>query len=1175
MNNESSEQSEVNNSVLVEQLAEEYLSRLRNGRRPRVSEYTDKHPELADDIRDVFRTLAMLEDLAPDHQEAAADLALFASTEMPTQLGEYHILSELGRGGMGVVYEAEHSTMRRQVALKVLHKRSANRDHDLQRFLREARAAGRLHHTNIVPVFEVGEDNGVSFYAMQCIRGQNLDLVINDLKRLQNPSLPVPKRQDESQSAAQCLLSGVYESAANQTVIVDGSDVKEDRPAVTESGVATDKMSDIVVPDSSELSNVGEEKEGYFRRVARIGLQIADALGYAHEHGILHRDIKPSNLILDTEGTVWITDFGLARSEGDDLTHTGDIVGTLRYMAPERFQGAADEKSDIYSLGLTIYELCTLKHAFDRSDRAELIQQVTHQDPLRPRRLNPNIPRDLETIILKCIDREPSARYATPVALENDLRLFLDDRPILARRSSLLEQSWRWCRRNPVVASMVSCIALLLAVVSVGALAFAFTAQQHADDLELETRRARTAESEARAADLKSRRSLYKSHRALARASRASKERGRRHASLDAVRSAAQLLPSLDFDPASIERDQVMLRSAAIAALPLVDVQENYVWENGEGAGRATAISPDGKLMAWARGSSAIVIAGIDGRKPIEFAASKRILRAAFDPNSDYVAGLYEEKQGNPASQRLSIWSLKTMQMIADLEHTGDFAFHPDGQTIAVGTSDGVTLYELVDGAASSSISMGSAPYRLAYQSTGALAVATAAFVRIFAPNGERIDELNLPARITSLDITPQGSLAIGCKDTHLYVRHAGDTKISKLEGHTGNVVRTFFSDDSRLIASEAWGGTRYMFDAHSGEKLLNLEGVYLSSGSLSNGNSWLGFAEHETRKGLLKVSTGGPFRTIHSAKPRARWGISVHPIYESIVALSGVDIEIWDIKREVLLTTAPHGKAAECKFTADGKAMLVTNSGGKPSEMYRFDIRPDTSAGWSLEIGESRPIPGLDMTQPNGITQHLATSAGGDIVAVLRGRKAAFVKDLSSKDPAVELSPHSDAARIDVSPDGSLVATAPWHGTGVRIWDRRTGKLVQELTPDESGAHIRFSPDGKWLISSSRQQDSIFDTKTWTQQVIPDGISDGATMEVACSPDSQYAVVSYSASQFRLVDLATAKTIAILESSVRHRGIPVFSPSGDQLLFAVAEGMHVWNMKQLREELAELGLDW
>jgi serine/threonine protein kinase len=144
--------------------------------------------------------------------------------------------------------------------------------------------------------------------------------------------------------------------------------------------------------------------------VAQVGIQVAEALSYAHREGVIHRDIKPSNLLLDTESRVWITDFGLAKTEGDALTHTGDIIGTLRYMAPERFRGSSDPRSDVYSLGLTLYEMLLLRLAFDTADRLELIRRITHEGPARPRKLDPRIPRDLETIVLKAIDREPARR---------------------------------------------------------------------------------------------------------------------------------------------------------------------------------------------------------------------------------------------------------------------------------------------------------------------------------------------------------------------------------------------------------------------------------------------------------------------------------------------------------------------------------------------------------------------------------------------------------------------------------------------------------------------------------------------------------------------------------------------------------------------------------------------
>src|SRR5262249_17034548 len=193
----------------------------------------------------------------------------------------------------------------------------------------------------------------------------------------------------------------------------------------------------------------------YCRSVARLGIQVAEALAYAHSQGVLHRDIKPSNLLLDAGGTVWVTDLGLAKAQStEDLTQTGDMVGTLRYVAPERLAGKSDGRSDIFGLGLTLYELLTLRAAYDEKTPERLVQQVTAAEPPPPRRLDRRIPSDLDTIIQKAIAKEAERRYATASELAGDLRRFLEDRPISARRTGRLELGWRWCRRNPSIAGL-------------------------------------------------------------------------------------------------------------------------------------------------------------------------------------------------------------------------------------------------------------------------------------------------------------------------------------------------------------------------------------------------------------------------------------------------------------------------------------------------------------------------------------------------------------------------------------------------------------------------------------------------------------------------------------------------------------------------------------------------
>ncbi len=315
---------------------------------------------------------------------------------------------------MGVVYEAEQESLGRHVALKVLPSSAILNPTYLARFRREAQAAGRLHHTNIVPVFGVGECDGVHYYAMQFIQGEGLDKVLADVRRLRRP-LGAGEALPPEGSVAHTLLTGQFNP-----------------PTAADPGKPNE------LPDSSSLSSrlspCGPEAE-YYRGVARIGVQVADALAYAHRQGILHRDVKPSNLLLDLQGTVWVADFGLAKAEGtEELTHTGDIVGTIRFMAPERFEGKSLPQSDVYGLGLTLYELLTLRPAFDDTNKGRLIDRVLHEPPRPPCKLDPRVPRDLETLVLKCLAKDPRERYATAEALAEDLRRFLADRPIHARR---------------------------------------------------------------------------------------------------------------------------------------------------------------------------------------------------------------------------------------------------------------------------------------------------------------------------------------------------------------------------------------------------------------------------------------------------------------------------------------------------------------------------------------------------------------------------------------------------------------------------------------------------------------------------------------------------------------------------------------------------------------------
>ncbi len=431
----------------VDELAEQYLRRRRRGEHPTPTEYAARYPEHAARILEVFPALELIEGLKPtadDHIGFSGDGGggvepAVGGTLSPRRLGDYTLLREIGRGGMGIIYEAEHQSLKSHVALKVMHSRfRADRDY-VRRFQTEARSAARLHHTNIVPVFDYGEQDGVCFYAMQCIVGVGLERVLDDVRRLRaaaNPDTGADTAVAGQETAiapsagpltaiSRGLLTGRFAEAPTGSLGA-GSDSKTIAPIDgTTSGATSEAGADgsAAAPagggvGSASSSFARQPESVYFREIARLGAQVADALDYAHRQGVIHRDIKPSNLLLDTQGNVWVTDFGLAKLvETDELSQSHDLVGTLRFMAPERFQGVTSPLGDVYSLGATLYELLTLKPAFAQRDQARLIDEITHEPPGPLRQHDHRIPRDLETLVLKALAKDAQDRFVSAAEL--------------------------------------------------------------------------------------------------------------------------------------------------------------------------------------------------------------------------------------------------------------------------------------------------------------------------------------------------------------------------------------------------------------------------------------------------------------------------------------------------------------------------------------------------------------------------------------------------------------------------------------------------------------------------------------------------------------------------------------------------------------------------------------
>jgi serine/threonine protein kinase/Tfp pilus assembly protein PilF len=449
----------------IARLCEEISDRLRHGEAVDLNAYASHWPQYAAELRQMMPAMQMMAGLKglapPDAAAPAVESAVAGKT-----LGDFRLGHEVGHGGMGIVYEAEQISLRRRVALKVLPFASMVDPRRLQRFKNEVRAAACLNHPNIVPIYAVGCDGGIHYYAMQFIEGLTLEQII---QRLATSGRDSPATVDSS----------TFPEGSSHTtpMLTDACDAPP-RPLVSmTSSVA-------LTPPLASFSAVGSRNgRQWFHAVARLCAQAADALEHAHSVGIVHRDIKPSNLILDENGNLWITDLGLAHIESEgSLTMTGDLLGTIRYMSPEQARGdyrSVDHRADIYSLGITFYELLTLEPAFSDSNRHELLRRVTADEPRSPRAISSAIPRDLETILLRAISKDPAKRYAAAARMAEDLRHFLQDEPITARRPSWRERAVKWGRRHPSLATAIATCAFLLVLASVIGLLITARSAQH------------------------------------------------------------------------------------------------------------------------------------------------------------------------------------------------------------------------------------------------------------------------------------------------------------------------------------------------------------------------------------------------------------------------------------------------------------------------------------------------------------------------------------------------------------------------------------------------------------------------------------------------------------------------------------------------------------------------
>ncbi len=1148
----------------LDTLAEEFLARRRRGENPSISEYAAKHPELAQDIRDLFPGLILMEEVRPENSAGPKPLLSLAAGGGPEWLGEYRLLREIGRGGMGIVYEAEHLALGRHVALKLLRAVMLEVPAFLERFRREAKAAARLHHTNIVPVYGVGEADGVHFYTMQFIQGQSLDQVLNDVRRLRKQSDGASSAANATRtplegSAAQGLLTGQLETvpAARPGRPADSA---ESAPPFGETG-GTEAWT------PTGLSASSPERQ-YFRSVARIGLQAADALAYAHRQGVHHRDIKPSNLLLDQQGTVWITDFGLAKAEGsDELTQTGDIVGTVRFMAPERFDGQSLPQSDVYSLGLTLYEMLTLRPAFNDLIRERLIERVLYQPPTPPRRIDPHVPRDLETIVLKCLVKDPQGRYPNAGALADDLRSFLTDRPIRARRANSAELAWRWCRRNPIMASLLALVAMLL-------MAIAGVSMLSAARLRRALTRAEKAEREAR---------LREADALVGRAYgiRYSRRPGQRFEALDALQKAAAIGRQLDQHPEWFNR----LRNEAIAALALPDIQITQTWDGFPPGTWRADVSSDFELYARTTRQGACSIRRIaDDSEIARFPEWGEPAYAAFGPGR--LLTLYGEYSG-----QLQLWDLQEQGPVLRLNEpptvvVRSTSFRPDGKLLALSHSDGsLRVYETDTGACRYHL----APKKITKECRCQLHP-TEPFAATYSywhkllqvrdlRTGEVCVELKLPWRGSGICAwSPDGhSLAAADGDSglvHLYAfdpAHPNLHLASMLKAPGSGGTSVHFNPAGDRLATRGWNDVVHLFDVVNGQLLFSTRPTRSSS--------WAEL-QFDPSGGRLAAARVGPQRQqlgvwsvadareylalLHSGQGR-HYPESLHAVHPGgrLVAFSLTDgLALFDLQSgcEQAFVPIAEGGGDAC---FDGAGNLYTSNGRKGGTL-RWPVRPDPTQLDRLIVGPPEPLP-----FPAG-ARGLAASQDGRMIASANFAMNASLGGGWVLHPNI-LKPHRiEPARCrftSISPDGRWSVFSSDREPS-KVYETATGRCVFQL-PSSSYSHASFSPDQRWLATDN-DGGRVYAVGTWEP-----GARLGPGSPWGISPDSRLVVMVQPDGNYRLVELATGQELARLEDPDQLVAPAFFASDGTRLVVAADDGLRIWDLRRIRRELAKLGLDW